>query len=176
MRRALWLMALIVGCSAAWFAAAQDISWQEAVARLTYERSQVKTCVAMLKKYGSKPAKDRGAVAYDEAKAEYDAVIAGLIVALAGGRARQPAGPGGAAAARVREADSFCNGAGGDAATTTGQKGAVAEIVSGVVGPLVDAVKAIWLRKMDATPRRTRQSSRSWRMLWPSFESVSPSP
>ena len=39
----------------------------------------------MLKKYGSKPAKDRGAVAYDEAKAEYDAVIAGLIVALAEG-------------------------------------------------------------------------------------------
>ncbi len=39
--------------------------------------------MAWLKKYGDAAAKDRGALAYGEAKAEYDAVIAGLVVALA---------------------------------------------------------------------------------------------
>jgi hypothetical protein len=85
MRRALWLTALIVGCSAAWAAAAQDIGWQEAVARLKEERTLAETCVALLKKHGhgNVGAIERGQLAYADAKAEYDAIIAGLDVALA---------------------------------------------------------------------------------------------
>jgi hypothetical protein len=56
------------------------------VARLTYERTQVRTCVALLKKYGDAAARDRGAIAYTDAKAEYDAVIGGLETALAQGQ------------------------------------------------------------------------------------------
>jgi hypothetical protein len=41
------------------------------------------TCVALLKKYGNDTARDRGSLAYGQAKAEYDGVIGGLIVALA---------------------------------------------------------------------------------------------
>jgi hypothetical protein len=91
MRRALWLMALIVGCSAACAASAQDIGWQEAVARLAHERTLAETCVALLKKYGhgDDPAIDRGRLAYDDAKAEYDGIIVGLDVALA--QSEQPA-------------------------------------------------------------------------------------
>jgi hypothetical protein len=48
MRRALWLMALIVVCAAAWAVSAQDIGWQEAVARLAQERTLAETCVALL--------------------------------------------------------------------------------------------------------------------------------
>jgi len=89
MRRTLWLMALIVGCSAAWAASAQDIGWQEAVAWLAQERTLAETCVALLKKYGKDGAIDRGRLAYAAAKAEYDAIIAGLDVALA--QSDQPA-------------------------------------------------------------------------------------
>ena len=41
------------------------------------------TCVALLKKYGNDTARDRGSLAYGQAKAEYDGVIGGLVVALA---------------------------------------------------------------------------------------------
>ena len=91
MRRALWLMALIVVCSAAWAASAQDIGWQEAVARLAQERTLAETCVALLKKHGHSNAGaiERGGLAYADAKAEYDAIVAGLDVALA--QSDQPA-------------------------------------------------------------------------------------
>ena len=61
----------------------QEINWQEAVARLAQERTQAETGVRLLKKHGNAAAIDRGALAYGEAKAEYDGIIAGLVVALA---------------------------------------------------------------------------------------------
>ena len=70
MRRASWLTAVIVVCSAAWTASAQDIGWQEAVARLAQERTLAETCVALLKKHGSVGAIERGQLAYAAAKAE----------------------------------------------------------------------------------------------------------
>ena len=51
--------------------------------RLAQERTRAETCVVWLKKYGDAASKDRGALAYGQAKAEYDGVIAGLVVALA---------------------------------------------------------------------------------------------
>src|SRR5271165_5617011 len=89
MRLASWLVALILTCSAAPAASAQDIGWQEAVARLAQERTLAENCVAALKKHGTAAAIDRGKLAYTDAKAEYDAIIAGLDVALA--RDDQPA-------------------------------------------------------------------------------------
>ena len=62
---------------------AQEINWQEAVARLARERTLAETCVALLRKYGDPAAQARGSLAYGEAKAEYDGVIGGLVVALA---------------------------------------------------------------------------------------------
>jgi len=67
MRRASWLTAVIVVCSAAWTASAQDIGWQEAVARLKQERTLAETCVSLLKKYGDAGAIDRGRLAYADA-------------------------------------------------------------------------------------------------------------
>src|SRR3712207_3261458 len=77
-----WWLSLFLLCLAG-PALAQDINWQEAVARLAQERTQAETCARLLKKYGDAAAVDRGALAYGEAKAEYDGIIAGLRVALA---------------------------------------------------------------------------------------------
>ena len=79
LRGAIILLAVCV-ISAAF---AEEIGWQEAVARLAYERTKAETCVKELKKYGDEAAINRGEDAYDDAKAEYDAIIEGLIVALA---------------------------------------------------------------------------------------------
>jgi hypothetical protein len=178
MRRALWLMALIVGCSAACVASAQDIGWQEAVARLKQERTLVETCVALLKKYGKARAIDRGGLDYADAKAEYDAIIAGLDVALA--RNDQPASLPDLEARLRRGFDkrqAFCVSVEPLVPPPPkGVKSPFTDIIGGAVGPVVDAVKAIWLRTRDdnALMRKTIETQLE-DTKWPSFASVSPS-
>jgi hypothetical protein len=53
------------------------------VARLAGERTKAETCVHFLKQYGDKGAVGQGELTYGDAKGDVDAVIAGLIVALA---------------------------------------------------------------------------------------------
>jgi hypothetical protein len=64
---------------------AQAMRWQEAVAALAAERTRAETCVRLLKRHAGddKAALSRGELAYAAAKAEVDAVIAGLTVVLA---------------------------------------------------------------------------------------------
>jgi hypothetical protein len=178
MRRALWLMALIAVCSAAWTASAQDIGWQEAVARLAQERTVAETCVGLLKKYGNAGAIDWGRLAYADAKAEYDAIIAGLDVALA--RNAEPASLPDLEARLRRGFDkrqAFCASVERLVPPPQpGVKGPLTDIVSGVVGPLVDALKSIWLRTRDdnALMRKTIETQLE-DTKWPSFVSVLPS-
>jgi hypothetical protein len=179
MRRALWLTALIVG-SVAWAVSAQDIGWQEAVARLAQERTLAETCVALLKKHGQKNvgAIERGRLAYADAKAEYDAIVAGLDVALA--RNEQPASLPDLEARLRRGFDKrqvFC--ASVERLVPPPPKGVkspFADIVGGAVGPVVDALKAIYLRSRDddALMRGTIKTQLE-DTKWPSFASVSPS-
>src|SRR3712207_294875 len=90
-----WLppLVLLLLCTADKSALAQQqqqgVNWQEAVARLAQERTRAETCARLLKKHGDAAAVDRGALAYGEAKAEYDGIVAGLGVALA--QKQQPA-------------------------------------------------------------------------------------
>jgi hypothetical protein len=58
------------------------LGWPEAVARLAGARTRAVTLAGLLKKHGDEPQRDRGALLYTEAKAESDAMLAGLLVAL----------------------------------------------------------------------------------------------
>ena len=62
------------------------IGWQEAVARLAGERTRAEACAALLKAHGTEADRAHGALLYAEAKAEVDAVIGGLVAAIADGR------------------------------------------------------------------------------------------
>ena len=62
------------------------MTWPDAVAQLTAQRTRAETCVALLKKYGDKEQVARGQLTYANAKADADAVIAGLITALSLGQ------------------------------------------------------------------------------------------
>jgi hypothetical protein len=62
------------------------ISWPDAVVQIAGECAKVETCVALMKKYGDGAQKARGEITYNNAKAEFDAVIAGLITVLSAGR------------------------------------------------------------------------------------------
>jgi hypothetical protein len=177
MRRPWLLLALL----AAWVptgAQAQEIGWQEAIARLAQERTVAETCAGLLKKYGNESALGRGSLAYADAKAEYDGIIAGLDVALA--RKDQPASLPDLEARLRRGFDkrqAFCKSVEPLLPPAApGQKGLVTDIVSGAVGPVIDAVKAIWLRRQDdnALMHKTIETQLE-ATTWPSFASVSPS-
>jgi hypothetical protein len=56
--------------------------WAVAVARLTEERSKAEICVASLKGHGNTEQVSRGRLIYGGAKAHFDGVITGLIIAL----------------------------------------------------------------------------------------------
>ena len=64
---------------------AQTMRWPEAVAALAAERTRAETCVRLLKRHAgdNAAALSRGELAYAAAKADVDAVIAGLTVVLA---------------------------------------------------------------------------------------------
>jgi hypothetical protein len=131
----------------------------------------------LLKTHGDENAKSRGALAYADAKAEYDAIIAGLDVALA--RKDSPTSLLDLQARLQRGFDkreAFCKSVVPLVPPSApGERGLVADVVSGAVGPLIDAVKAIWLRAKDddALMRKTIETQLE-ATRWPSFASVSP--
>lgn len=156
---------------------AEEIGWQEAVARLARERTQAETCARVLKKYGDAGARDRGSLTYGEAKAEYDGVIAGLVVALA--RKERPASLPDLEARLQRGFDkreAFCKAVQVLMPRADGEKGVIDQIVSGVSKPLIEAMVAIYFRARDddALTRKTIQTQLE-AASWPSFASVEPS-
>jgi hypothetical protein len=153
---------------------AQDINWQEAVNRLAREQSLAETCARLLKKYWDAAAIAHGSLAYGEARADYNGIIAGLIVALAQGQ--QPKSlPDleGQLGRGFEKREAFCQSVQPLVPQSSGQKGVIDEIVSGAVGPLVDALKVIYLRARDddALTRRTIQTQLE-ATSWPAFDSV----
>jgi hypothetical protein len=157
---------------------AQNMNWQEAVASLARERTHAETCTNVLKKYGDPAAKDRGSIDYGEAKAEYDGIIAGLNVALA--RKEQPASLSdlqGRLQRGFEKREAFCQTALSFMPQGKGEKGPIEEIVSGAIGPLIQAIQAIYFRAKDddLLTRKTIQTQLE-ATSWPPFASVSPSP
>ncbi len=59
-----------------------EMTWADAVAQVASARTKAETSVSLLKKFGGTGPIARGQLIYADAKAEADAVVAGLIVAL----------------------------------------------------------------------------------------------
>jgi len=62
------------------------MSWPEAVGQIAGQRTRAETYVGLLKKYGDDAQIARGQLTYADLKADFDAVIAGLIAALSTGQ------------------------------------------------------------------------------------------
>ena len=157
---------------------AEEIGWQEAVARLAYERTKAETCVKELKKYGDTAAKTRGEDAYNDAKGEYDAIISGLTVALA--RKGPPASLPDLGARMQRGFDAreaFCKSVQPLLPSSAGQRSPLTDVIGGIAGPVIDAIKAIYLRGKDddALMRKTIETQLE-ATSWPAFGSIAPSP
>jgi hypothetical protein len=155
-----------------------DIGWPEAVGRLAGERSKAETCAALLKGYGDKQQSSRGQLAYGEAKANFDAVIAELITALTEG--------GNPKSLPSLETDlehgatalvNFCKMVSDVLPDTSGQRGVPADIVKGAIQPVIDAlskgVATIYnnYRKDNALTRETIKTQLE-ATKWPNFAEV----
>jgi hypothetical protein len=155
-----------------------SITWPEAVAQLTSARTKAETCVALLKKYGNETQVSRGQLTYTNAKADADAVIAGLIVALSTGQ--QPASLS-SLQAKLNSSVSGLAEFGGSVAdllpSTAGQKNIVTDIAKATIQPLLKmlsaAVSTLYNnhRNDDALTRRTIQTQLD-AARWPAFSEV----
>jgi hypothetical protein len=161
---------------------AGGIGWPEAVARLTKERSNAEVCVASLKGRGNSEQVSRGRLTYGAAKADLDAVIAGLMTALAEGgnpeslpslEAELERGASGLAA--------FCKAVNDLPLSTEEPKnwlsGALKEAIEPVIKPLSEAVWTIYTNfRNDGAATRMSIRTQLEAAKWPEFDDVKAAP
>ena len=178
LRMRIWTLYLLLGGVFPAVGHAQAIGWPEAVARLAGERTKAEICVGVLKGYGNEGQIARGRLAYGTAKAEFDAAITGLIVAL--GEGDKPEGlpvlnaklEGGASGLKQ-----FCDGVLALLPADEGRKGIVGDIAKGAIEPIIKAlsegVAALYNnhRKDKALTRQTIQTQLE-AAKWPDFGEV----
>jgi hypothetical protein len=157
------------------------ISWPDAVGQIAGERAKAETCVALMKKYGDDAQRVRGEITYTNAKADSDAVIAGLIVALSTGQA--PASLSSLQeklSSGVSGLSQFCGTVVDLLPKTAGQteKGVMVDIAKMIpleqlLKILSDGVSALYTnhRSDDALTRRTIQTQLE-SARWPAFSEV----
>ena len=175
-RPAVFLALFVLTSSAA--SQPATISWPEAVAQLTGERAKAETCVALMKKYGDDAQIARGQLTYTTAKADSDAVIAGLITTLSAGQA-----PVSLSSLQTKLSSGvsglveFCRTVSNLLPNTGGQKNVVTDIAKVAIEPLLkmlsDGVSALYNnhRTDDALTRRTIQTQLE-AARWPTFSEV----
>ena len=154
------------------------ISWPEAVARLAGERAKAETCVGLVKKYGNEAQIDQAQLSYANAKADADAVIAGLIAALSAGQA-----PASLMSLQtklnsgVSGLHEFCGMVSNLLPVTAGRKNVLLDIAKVSIEPLLNmlsnGVSALYNnhRSDDALTRRTIQTQLE-AARWPAFSEV----
>jgi len=159
-------------------AISQPISWPEAIAQLAGERAKAETCVSLIKKYGDDAQIARAQLTYANAKADSDAVIAGLITALSTGQA-----PASLASLQTKLSSGvsglvdFCDTVSKLVPNTAGQKNVVIDIAKVAIEPLLkmlsDGVSALYNnhRTDDALTRKTIQTQLE-AATWPAFSEV----
>jgi hypothetical protein len=155
------------------------MSWPEAVGQIAGQRTKAETCVALMKRYGSDAQIARGQLTYADAKADFDAVIAGLIAALSAGQT--PASLPSLQAkltSGVSALLEFYNMVSNLLPDTPGQKGVMDELAKIVpIEPLLkmlsEGVSALYSnhRNDDALTRRTIQTQLE-AARWPTFSEV----
>lgn len=175
-RMAVLLLALILSIVPL-ATAAQDapIGWPEAIGRLAAERTRAEACVARGRTQDAAFVMRLGAD-YAEAKADIDAVIAGLSVALAqGGQPQSLPDLERRMAAGTDRRERFCRAVIDRVPLVAGERGVLADVIGSVTTPLIEAVVEIWKRSDDADRlRRDTIRAQLEATRWPAFADVPP--
>jgi hypothetical protein len=159
-----------------------EMGWPEAVATLTSQRSKADTCVALLKRYGDTSQMAQGQLDYTNAKIEMDAVIAGLLAALAEGGTPDSL-PTLQTHVQLGSAGlvHFCGTVSELLPVPAGQRGILDEIVKAAIEPVVkalsDGIAALYNnhRRDDELTRLTIRTQLE-AAKWPDFAQVKAAP
>lgn len=155
------------------------MSWQQAVADLAGERTRAEACVSLVKRYA---ADDTDVLArarwdYDNAKADMDAAIGALSVALAQGEAPESFdGLEGRIAAAVEQRKEFCEFALSlMPEQEDGTKNFLVDLAGKAVAAIVTAAKDIYIyhQEEDVLERQTIQTQVE-ATRWRPFEEIQP--
>ncbi|GAB4392408.1 MAG: hypothetical protein Tsb0032_07940 [Kiloniellaceae bacterium] len=155
---------------------ARDYTWQDAVAELAGERTRAESCARLLKisADNDEAALHRGEIAYSDAKAEVDAVIAGLVVVLAQRglppklsdlEARLSNG--------VKKREAFCTDVVENSSGDRGSKNIIVDVLGAAFEPLLDAVVEIYKFESEKSmlTRKTIQTQLE-ATKWSSFAEI----
>jgi hypothetical protein len=136
-----WVLLALVVWAAPALGQTARIGWPEAVSRLAEERSTAELCVASLKRYGNQEQIAQGRLAYGTAKADFDGVIAGLVIALAeGGNPDSLPSLDAKLAHGATGLGQFCKTVSEVMPAASGQKGILDEMVKASVDPVIKAL------------------------------------
>jgi hypothetical protein len=168
------LMALLVPA----VVRAQPMRWPEAVAALAAERTRAETCVRLLKRHaGADPAVlSRGELAYAAAKADVDAVIAGLTVVLAQqGTPPQLADLETRLTRGVEAREVFCQQVTALVPEDPGTRNLLVQLVGAVLPSLLEAARTLYTGRteQDRLVRQTIQTQLE-ATQWSAFADIKP--
>jgi len=157
---------------------AGGIGWPEAVARLTEERSRAENCVAALKGHGSAEQVARGRLTFGGAKAHFDGMIAGLIIALSGaGEPRSLPSLEAELASGASDLAAFCRTVDELVPQTSGQKSwlgdALKEAITPITHSMVEAISTLYTNyRGDKAATRKTICTQLEAAKWPDFDEV----
>jgi hypothetical protein len=157
---------------------AQPMRWPEAVAALAAERTRAETCGRLLKRHAgdNTAALSRGELAYATAKADVDAVIAGLTVVLAE-RGTPPQLPGLEARLTrgVEAREAFCRQVTALVPEDPGTRDLLVPLLGAVLPPLLEAARTLYtgMTEQDRLLRQTIQTPLE-ATTWTPFANLTP--
>jgi hypothetical protein len=169
------LMVLLLGPAVV---QAEAIRWPEAVATLAAERTRAETCARLLKRHAgdNAAALSRGELAYAAAKADVDAVIAGLTVVLAE-RGTPPQLPDLEARLTrgVEAREAFCRQVMTLVPEDPGTRDFLVPLLGAVLPPLLEAARALYtsVTAQDGLTRQTIQTQLE-ATTWIPFDKLTP--
>lgn len=155
---------------------AQASEWQDQVAALATERTRAMTCAQQVIDAGEPAALAQGKWLYGQAKAEFDGVIAGLLVVLSeSGKPDRLSDLNAHLHSGFEQRQALCRLAQSleVPALRGGHKSMVTDILDAVIGPLVEAVKALYHDYREAERLRRETIANSLEATrWPAFSDL----
>jgi hypothetical protein len=157
---------------------AQPMRWPEAVAALAAERTRAETCVRLLKRHAGNDAAalSRGELAYTAAKADVDAVIAGLIVVLAErGTPPDLADLEARLTQGIQAREAFCRQVTALLPPDPGSRDLLVPLLGAVLPPLLEAAGVLYksVTQQDRLGRQTIQTQLE-ATTWSPFANITP--
>jgi hypothetical protein len=151
----------------------ETLSWQSAVAELTAEKERAVTAACIIKRLGGPGDLTAAEIAYGDGRAETEAVIAALTVALGEGKGADDHADLDARIERAVAARETLGACALDLAT--GTRGPALDLLAKALPALFSAVAALWSRRGDRdAATRSTIAARLDAARWPPFADVVP--